>query len=165
MLNTDTVGKISTDESIQNFSRYWVVPSTSSTGVFWRPNSHSPKKFAVSTAELFVLTISTNLSRSANTVARENRNLAPVRPASGILKDITVCNQQELYDQHAPNLANSFVRRSRLLSQVSPRDPPDPCRTYRHLSCCFLSNTYLSIRAENTGCAERFLHDTKVFGR
>jgi hypothetical protein len=29
-----TVGKVSTDESVQNFSHYWVVPSTCSTDTF-----------------------------------------------------------------------------------------------------------------------------------
>jgi len=29
-----TVGKVSTDKSVQNFSRYWVVLSTSSTDAF-----------------------------------------------------------------------------------------------------------------------------------
>jgi len=30
----NTVGKVSTDKSVQNFSRYWVVLSTSSTDAF-----------------------------------------------------------------------------------------------------------------------------------
>ena len=59
-----TMGKVSTDESVQNFSHYLSLLSTCSTDVFWRPNSHSTKKIAVSTAEPFVLTISTNLSHS-----------------------------------------------------------------------------------------------------
>jgi hypothetical protein len=60
------VGKVCTDESVQNFSCYWVVLSTYSTDTFQRLNSHSTKKNIVSTAELFVLMISTNLSHSAS---------------------------------------------------------------------------------------------------
>ena len=59
-------GKVSTDESVQIFSHYWVILSTCSTGAFYRLDSHSTKKFTVSTAELFVLTISTDLSHSVS---------------------------------------------------------------------------------------------------
>ena len=64
------MGKVSTDESVQNFSRYRVVLSTCSTDTFRRLNSHSTKKYTVSTAELFVLTISTDLSHSAGHTER-----------------------------------------------------------------------------------------------
>ena len=35
-----------------NSSHFWAFLGTFRTGVFWRLNSHSPKKFTVNTAEL-----------------------------------------------------------------------------------------------------------------
>ena len=62
---TITMGKVSTDKSAQNFSYYLSLLSTYGTDIFWCPNSYSTKKIAISTAEPFGLTISTNLSHSA----------------------------------------------------------------------------------------------------
>ena len=45
--------------------------SISSTGAFWRLNSHSTKKIIVSAAEIFVLVISTNSSHSVHQLALE----------------------------------------------------------------------------------------------
>ena len=59
------MGKVSTDEAVQDSSHFLSVFSTFGTAAFWRPNSYSTKKFEVSTAELFVLMVSTDLSHSA----------------------------------------------------------------------------------------------------
>lgn len=60
-----TVGKVSTDKPAQNFSRYWVISCTPTQ--YWcilALRIPQYKKSVVNNAELFELTISTDLSHS-----------------------------------------------------------------------------------------------------
>lgn len=68
---TYTVGKVGTDESVQNLRRDLIFSSTFSTGAFQHLNPQE-KKNIVSTAGLFVLMISTGRSHSVRNSENED---------------------------------------------------------------------------------------------